>query len=397
MQNKSPLTFKDKVFERVRRGPDWLRKPLRDAWWFKKRAAKRLRQWALVFRIFARWKSEPRLLGIYHFQEHGGYLGDMIEYLAILNMLRIEKGLAKVDICYVDDPSNPNQPVTRARVENVPGYKALMLELRVLLPEVGAVFHFGSDRDFEKFFSSHYRRYTCWPTYSYFHTWPSRIDDYNLVPDWGHPYPNTYVPVERFFKAHGKIPKLSCPPAALDWARAFVRAHVGSAVPIAAQIRVNTDAPLRNTDIEAWKEFFRRMEPHTEFKFVVLCRKEEVIPELRALRNIVYAKDHGSGALEDLALIQVCHLSMFPDAGFATFPWFSGLPTISFAKEMYEFAQRRMLDEHGTGLRFLNRFQRRHFGGYGVEVLEKEFWSLWNDLAAAGWQNPHLTGADANR
>jgi hypothetical protein len=328
-------------------------------------------------------------LGIYHFQEHAGYLGDMMEFMAVLNVIREENGLEKVDLCYVDDRSNPNRPISRERLESSPQFKAMMVSLRGLLPSLGAVFEFDSDSAFEMFFRTHYRKYVCWPQYSLLHSWPSKVN-YARHSERGFAYPNTYAPIDVFFQVHGRLPFLSCPPRALEWARNFVTQHVSPAVPIAAQIRFNPESPYRNTDLAAWTEFFRRMQAHSAIKFVIVCRHEEIIPELRALPNTVYAKDHGSGILEDLALVQVSHFSMFPDSGFCTFPWFCGLPSLYFGKRKLDFAQRRMRDVDGNGLRFLSSLQRRIWGEYTVETLEKEFWALWKDLEAARWRNPHL-------
>ena len=332
--------------------------------------------------------EERRVLGIFHFQEHGAYLGDMVEFLAILNVLRARHSLQKVDLCYVDDPTNPNQPVTRHRIDSSASYKEMMLDLRALLPCVGEVFHFNADRDFELFFRANYRRYVCWPRYRYLHSWPSRVN-YNRMSTRGIAYPNTYAPLYRYFDAHGDLPHLTCPPDALEWANSLVRTHVSPAVPVAVQIRFNADSPYRNTDLDAWHEFFARMETHGPVKFVLISRREEIVPKLRELKNIVYAKDHDSNVLQDLAMVQVAHFSMFTDSGFSIYPWFCGLPTVAFGKNKNEFPLARMQDETGQSIRFLSSFQRRFWGDYRADDLVAGFLSLWNDLAATGWTNPY--------
>jgi len=373
------------------RSPAWLQRPMRAGW----RGWKKVQQafWPLVAfpRAIARSSGEKRVLGIYHFQEHAGYLGDMMEYLEVLNVLRAKHRLRKIDLCYIDDPSNRNQPVSRPRVDGAVEFKQMMLELRALLPGVGAVLQFDSDAAFERFFRSHYARYVCWPQYHRLHSWPSRVD-YMVISDQGFAYANTYAPIDRYYREHGHLPQLSCPSEALDWARRLIREHALPATPIALQIRFNPDSPARDSNAEAWKAFLARMEPRSDVKFIVLCRREEIVPELRRLRNVVYSKDHGSGVLQDLALIQTCHFSMFPDAGFCTYPWFCGVPTIYFGREKHEFPERRFQNANGEGLRFLSKFQRRRFGAYSADILEAEFQALWRDLAAAGWSNPHLAG-----
>jgi hypothetical protein len=340
-------------------------------------------------RSLTRSFAEKRVLGIYHFQEHAGFLGDMIDFLQILNITRAAHGLKKVDLCYIDDPSNPNQPISRQRIEASAEYKEMLLAVRSVLPSVGAVLQFDSDGAFEKFFRSHYRRYICWPQYQRFHTWPSLVD-YTRISDKGIAYANTFAPIIDHFDAHGALPKLTCPPDIMDWARAFVREHIAPAIPVALQIRFNADSPLRNTKLDAWREFLQRLESRPEVKFIILCRREEILPELRALKNVIYSKDHASGLLHDLALLQVSHMSMFPDAGLCTYPWYCGLPTIYFGVEKHEFPERRYHSQSPKAFNFLFPFQKRRFGDYTADTLEAEFNALWNQLAATGWKNPYL-------
>lgn len=372
------MNLRSCLLRQVKRSPAAVRAPLRAAW----HAAQRVRK--LLFR-----KLERRVLGIYHFQEHAGYLGDMVDYLEILNVLRVQHRLAKIDLCYVDDPSNPNQPVSRVRIESSSNYKAMMVQLHALLPALGSVLQFDSDAAFETFFRSQYRRYVCWPRYSYFHSWPSRVD-YSRLSERGYAYANNYAPLDNYFEHWGPLPKLTCPSQLLDWARNFVRSKVAPALPVALQIRFNADSPLRNTDVDAWIGFLRRMEQRDDVKFLILCRREEILPELRQLRNVIYSKDHASEVLEDIALLQVSHFSLFPDAGFVQFPWFCALPTIYFGKVKHEFIERRYRNESGQGLRFLSPWQRRIFGPYTQETLEREFRRLWDDLTAANWKNPYM-------
>jgi hypothetical protein len=375
------------LFERAKSAPPWLRASLRAGWYALRHAKATARSLLVLPRAVAR-SGAKRVLGIYHFQEHAGYLGDMIDFLEILNVLRVQNNLDQIDLCYIDDRSNPNQPVSRQRVESSAEYKEMLLAVREVLPAVGKVLQFDSDAAFERFFRSHAGHYICWPAYGRLHSWPSVID-YTRIPDSGIGYANTYAPIKRYFDAHGALPKLTCPPPLLEWARRFVRAHVSPALPVALQIRFNPDSPLRNTRLEFWQEFLGRMEKRADVKFVILCRRDEIVPELRRLKNVIYSKDHAWGVLEDLALLQVSHLSMFPDAGLCQYPWFCGLPTIYFGVEKHEFPERRYHADSG-GMRFLSPVQRRKFGEYTADTLETEFNALWNDLATAGWRNPHL-------
>jgi hypothetical protein len=396
-EERTALSFREELVSRVKRGPAWLRRPLRaalQAW--KRIEPEALGAMLVIPRAVKRMKPERRVLGIYHLQEHAGHLGDFVDFLEILQVLRLQHGLRRVDLVYIDDPSNPNRPVSRQRLDASSEYKQMMLDLRALLPDLGALYQFDSDAEFERFFRSNFFRYVCWPRYPYLHTWPSHLD-YSRLSDRGYPYPNVFKPLDDYFASRGQLPTLSCPEPLLEWAREFVRAHASPAIPIALQLRFNPDSPVRNTDAEAWTRFLRHMESRREFKFMVMSRREEILPELRQLKNVVYSKDYSSGVMNDLALLQLCHLSMFPDAGFVTFPWFCGLPTIFFAKQRHEFPHRRIGDEHGTGLRFLTRFQRRRYGDYNADTLEKDFLSLCNDLAAVRWTNPYVNPIRAGR
>src|SRR5438128_899626 len=109
------MTSLEGLKERCRRWPGPLAATLNKGWHLWTRLEELLWPLVALFRRVTRGKRERRVLGIFHFQEHAAYLGDMMEFLEVLNVLREEHGLAKVDLCYIDDPSNPNRPVSRDR------------------------------------------------------------------------------------------------------------------------------------------------------------------------------------------------------------------------------------------------------------------------------------------
>src|SRR6266850_8037799 len=117
------MSLRTELFERIKRGPAWVQEPLRAAWHLWPRIEDALWSLAVFPRMLVRLSSEKRILGIYHFQEHAGFLGDMVEFLAVLNVLRVENGLAKFYLCYIDDPTNPNRPTRRHRLEMSADFK----------------------------------------------------------------------------------------------------------------------------------------------------------------------------------------------------------------------------------------------------------------------------------
>ena len=375
------------------RFPEPARSRIVRLWLFVRDAWLRIESSFLVFAAapgaVVRRKAEKRILGICHFREQAFFLGDMMEFLEILNVLREEHGVDKIDVCYVDDESNPNQPISLRRYQELPGYKGMAMSLRALLPSLGSVFWFDSDILFESFFRSMRRHYIPWPKFSSFHSWPSRMN-YNRIPEDGTVYPNVYAPLYDFFGKHGRLPVLTCPPEDLRWARRLMEEHVKPAVPIAVQVRFNPDSSYRDSNTPIWTEFLRSMEPRSDVKFMVVCRKEEIVPEWRAFKNVLFAKDFGSTVLQDLAVIQTAYFSMFPSGGFATFPWFCGTPSVVIGEEHHAFALKRsglktQKDRHP----FMTPFQRMRWGPYTADTILEEFDSLWGDLEKSKWENPY--------
>ena len=262
-------------------------------------------------------KPDRRILGVWDFYMRGGGFGDMMTFVEILGVLRHRYGLTgerNVDVCFIDDAShyNAKKPAFRKPIT----WKRQMMNLAHLSPYLGSVYYFKSDAEFRRFYTSNRGRYYRWPV-SVSLSQPS----------------NVHV-VSEFKRKTGRIPGFVLPPETINDVYSLYEREVFPAMPVIINIRRNTRNTERNTDIAEISRFIRHFEGDREYKFIIICMKEEIPPELRKLRNVIFSKDHFSSMEHDLAFIYTSYISMFPSSGMANFAWFSDVPMINFGRHV---------------------------------------------------------------
>lgn len=329
---------------------------------------RRLNRW-LFFR------PEKRILGILHLYEHQGAYGDTIIFMQNLNVLRHRHGARRIDLCYIDDRTSPH--FAPHPYYDDPERKRVLLSLHRLLPGLDGVMRFDSEADFERFFQVNHHRYIPFPPYGRFHSWPSRINYWNIRKRKKTRHKNI-SPIKEYHAAHGAIPHLSAAPEDLEWARAFLSRHVSPARPIVVQLRKSRIISDRDTDLTVWGEFLKHYEGQTKFRFVVIGDAHELVPEFRALPHVVFSKDSGSDLFKDLALIQSSFASVLPNSGPAAFAWFTGTPFLNFGLvPNYHPEDVAVIDiQDYEQLKFLNATQKLFWGPYTAQDMIREFDAL---------------------
>lgn len=346
----------------------------------------------VVPRTAVRISMKKRVLGIFHYQEVGYGLGDMVNFLQTLNVLRHEHKLEKIDICYVDDPKRIF-PAPKPALYTGLHIKRNMLSLHSVLPHVGSVFYFDSNAQFERFFRGNYHRYVAWPPYPRYYSWPGRVNMVNFKKINKYS-PGKYSEVARFHRLHGHFPHLSCKREIIEWAMGFVREKAsasggGPCLPVVSQLRYIPSRPERNTDIDVSAEFFEHYSSNKRFKFIIIGTKEEVIPSFRRFPNVVFAKDFGTSLEQDFALIQTAHLGIFQDSGAVVFALFTGIPNIRHGILPYNpHMETYHCIKFYENYPWLNKYQKMFWGHRDAKFLIAEFDKLVEELDKDKWKNP---------
>jgi len=339
-------------------------------------------------RFVARIKREERVLGIYNFWEQGGRIGDVIIFYQALNVVRAMVKLPWIDIAFIDDQNSPyykKDPI-RSQLE----WKRSVMDMHSVIPRSGSIFYFNSDVEFEKFFKDNYHRYFCWPQYRKFHSWPSRINR-RFVSTWLNTMPGRVTLIREHLAREGKLPHLCCPPEITDWALKFVEEKVSPSLPVVVHLRNSTFDQTRNSNIEAWGEFFRSQLTDDRFKFILIGHEQGIVPQFRELSNVFFSKDYGTTLEQDLALMQVAHMCLIHASGPGVFPEFTGIPFLKFVDASLQRSTREkqvigLADDASIGCE--NEFQRLITEPETTEVLLTEFSRLVSELNQARWENP---------
>lgn len=139
-----------------------------------------------------------------------------------------------------------------------------------------------------------------------------------------------------FCRGGRSLPRLRPRPALRQWAHDFLALHAATDRRVSVQLRRNPKTPLRNSDYESWKRFFRHAQSSYPVRFFLICSLDEIDQEFRSLGNVVLAKDFQTTLEQDLALIESCDFHMGPSSGPGSIAMFNSRPYCMFGFDVDE-------------------------------------------------------------
>ena len=247
-----------------------------------------------------------RLLTIIDYAVQPYSIGDFLVYLMGSLVAAESAGAQKVDLCLLSDPSRPHaDPIMRSRVNAQNHYSHLMsfLPLVELHPQLGSLFIFDTTAAMMTYAAQSGENYDLWPSAA-------------ALGERKYMYYDIFKMLSEHHRQHGEIPRFKFSPDLSDWTDAFFHQHAASTVPVTVNLRNNPDFHAhRNYSLAAWKEFFERCHETVPVKFIITGAASEVDPSLRTLPNVVFAKDHQTTLLQDLALIHFATFHLGSSSG----------------------------------------------------------------------------------
>jgi hypothetical protein len=327
--------------------------------------------------------SAPRrLLTIIDYSVQPYNIGDFLLYLMGTLVAAEAAGAEKVDLCILSDSSRPHpEPIMRARINAKNHYAHLMsfLPLVELHPRFGSLFVFDSTAAITDFLNKS----------ADYQLWPSAAD----VSARKYMYYDTLKLINAHHQRNGEIPRFQYLPALQDWTQTFFRIHAPQAVPVTINLRNNPHFHgHRNYVPEAWQEFFERCEGTRPVKFIITCAASEVDAGLRGFPNVVFAKDHQSTLLQDLALINFSAFHLGSPSGPAILPVFGTRPyhivNCDATPHLVHYGGAMELNDAGE-LRFTFASPLQTFGVVPetADSLWQQFEKIWNSQDwAAAWR-----------
>jgi hypothetical protein len=250
--------------------------------------------------------SNNRLLTILDYASQPYSLGDFLIYLMGSMIAAESSGIEKVDIVILSDLSRGHDdPVMLDWVtaENQHDRLISILPLIELHPRFGSIIVFDSITELNAHLGKVDRGYQLWPSYS-------------VLQEQKYLYYHIYAMIKVFHERLGTIPQFKFGSLLETWAREFFQQKASGFVPVTVNLRNNPSfGSHRNYVLSAWQDFFARCEGRIPVKFIITCAASEVDPSLRNLPNVVFAKDHHTTLLQDMALIHFAAFHLGSSSG----------------------------------------------------------------------------------
>ncbi len=286
---------------------------------------------SLFFGVTNQLKHEPievnprgkpqRVLAVIDYSVQPYSIGDFLVYIIGSMVAAIQSGATKIDFCFISDPSRPPlDPIMSKLVTEDNHYFHLMTFLPVvqLNPMLGSVFVFDSIDSYNNFISKYQEEY---------HLWPSS----EQLKAGKYMYYDILKMVADHFIKFSSIPKISFNNNLKLWANNFFKINTIGTIPVTVNIRNNQYFHAhRNSNVEAWKEFFMTCSKKYKAKFIITCAASEIDERLRSVDNVVFSKDFNTNLMQDLALINFSAFHIGSASGPAILPVFDSRPYYIF-------------------------------------------------------------------
>ena len=270
--------------------------------------------------------SSDRLLTILDYSAQPYSIGDFLVYLMGSMIAAESAGIEKVDLFILSDLSRSHaDPVMREWVNAANHHDRLMsiLPLVELHPRFGSLFVCDSVAELNAHLSKPGCCYQLWPSAT-------------VLQENKYLFYDIMVMIKGYHDQTGMIPRFKFGAPFENWAKEFFQRHAGGCVPITVNLRNNPSfGTHRNYILPAWRDFFARCQECMPVKFFVTCAASEVDPSLRNFPNVVFAKDHKTTLLQDLALIRFSAFHLGSSSGPVGLVMFESKPYHIFNSDVF--------------------------------------------------------------
>lgn len=279
-----------------------------------------------LFNFLSSRKPKKIILGVWDYKLIPWSIGDFLEFIETLSVLKLKHGADKVDVCVVCDSENPagNRGYKNINSSNFRYYLFNLLPIINTSPYLGSVFQFDSRSEFYSFLKQSINKYELYPPIN-----QQLSETFNFY--GGATYELMYKEIRDFYRERGFIPYLTIDDYHLSWAYNFYKTKAEGLLPVVVSLRNRPDWAAHNVERDTWLGFFDLCKSaFPEVVFVVVGIREEVFEELRHHSNVIIAKDYGSTLVDDFALVRTSLLYMGVRSGVSEIAIYGDVPYLIF-------------------------------------------------------------------
>jgi len=321
-----------------------------------------------------------RFLAVYDLSSQPYSIGDIIFFLQGALLKQAEFGTPQIDICFISDPART--PLDRHfanLMKNNNGWHNLLylLPLVQFTPNLGNVLLLGSFQEFNLLLSR--ADYLIWPSLD--EILAKKYMSFDVLHSFQYHVQNTH-----------HCPLLIVPNALITWVNEYLQRHALPQVPVTVNLRNNPFIQQhRNSDIDAWLEFFDYCNNRYPVTFIVLCAYSEIDGRLRLRNNVVVAKDRNTSMEQDIALCRLSAFHVGAASGAGMWPVFTDKPyvlsnAVNIPPMLRDFGG-TIVVESDTYARFSfsTKHQKIILVKDNADILIREFEAIWHSASIGEW------------
>ena len=318
--------------------------------------------------------NNKRILVVFDVSSQPFNIGDFILIQQVSLILSKKYSTQYTDIAIVHDViSKPlSKEFSSITKENIYYHLASIIPIAQINQNLGSVFIFNSHFQFENYLSVNFENYITWPSIMQYAT-----------SDYLYYYALNKI-IYKYYQTNHQIPLLKCRDFLKSWAESFYAENLNSEIPVTINLRKNLlFGTERNSDMDAWYEFFKSCIGNYDVKFIIIGSNQEIDKRMGLLKNVLIAKDFNTGIEQDLALISLSEFHMGASSGPISMAWFTGKPYLMFSWdaniENYDGLKKHDDDYYSFG--FASPLQKMTKNKETPEILKKGFEDILQEIS----------------
>lgn len=323
-----------------------------------------------------------KLFAIYDLNIMPYSIGDIISFVAAVQVQRFRNNIRGYDICFIANCGDRTDNIFNNLVHdhNKLHYYLKLIDALQINNAIESIYYCSDYQEFHQLYTLKKNSCLVWP-------------ELEAIQAREYLHYRIYPELHEFKLEFGFLPNIFNSSPLTKWAHSFFATQVEGLVPVTINLRINVlFSDHRNARVESWLDFISHCRGRYPVKFILICSRSEIDGRFYSHPNVLLAKDRYTSIAQDIALIAHAPLHLGSASGPATISPFVTHPSLitncdmAQYMEQYRGALQFYRDDRHVRFSFSNENQYYSTFPETAEYLIQEFDQLWNAIDVNEWQ-----------